>query len=107
MINIPDCVQWNELSDEDQSTYCMAIVGEYTIREQVLHDMMLNDYFGKDPVATAAIVLTHDWRRMKTNLKLYAEPNILGEDKSVIRFQTLNKLYHVCALLEYVNARLK
>jgi hypothetical protein len=99
-----DKIDWKNLTDEEQSVICMAIVNLYDGLEKLLFDKFMDAYYRKQFNATVGVNMFHDWRRIRTNLRNYSKPCKLGEDLTILRWHTLYPLYHVCGFLEYINS---
>jgi hypothetical protein len=105
MIDIDfDHLDWRNLDDYEQIELCRVVLAEYEDAVRPWKDILLAEQHN-NPIAITAIHNIHDWNRAKNNLQSASEPNILGEDKSVLRWQIMYKLHQISAFLEF--ARIK
>ena len=99
-LNFRNIMEFKHLTDKEQGDLCLAVVNEFERLRKPLYDRAQKEYRAS---SNNMPFLFHDWLRIRSNLKSYAEPNKLDEDKYLIRWNTLWELYHICKLLEYIN----
>lgn len=99
-----DHIDWGSLSDEEQQELCKAVISEFERFYKPLYQMIMASAYYKLDGSHIGVHMFHDWFRLRNNLRAYCDPDIYDENKSLIRWQTLLPLYHVCGLLEYLNA---
>ena len=106
MIAVYTPIEWSDLSEQEQIDYCLTIINEYARLEKPLHDILLDGYYQKDDASIQGIRITHDWRRLKINLKAYCE-NVEGVNNSYLRYKTSIQLIIVIGLLDVINRYLQ
>jgi len=101
MPTITSLANWRELSDEDKFTLCMVVFNEYKRYERILMLTCTELYHVKEHpdhiLFSQASGQFHDWRRIHSNLKYYAE------DKNwELALNALGYLLSTVAFLEYL-----
>ncbi len=105
MINLPGSIDnWNQMSSEEQKELGKVLAIEYQKYEKPLNELLWivkekNYNPERARLATLALDITHDWRRIKNNLLFYSRDD---EANSLLIFQAVMKLYPIVALLEFI-----
>jgi len=98
-----DMKVWLKMPDEEQQQICIIIADEYNRLEVPIYERVL-DIYKESEVGRLTYLNLHNWRNIRTNLRNYARPPKLDEDLSIVRWRTLNTLYQICGLLEYIGS---
>ena len=100
-----DHLNWNDLSDEEQITLCKAVANDYNRISKPIYLIMHDDQYA-GILSKQGGQFEHDWNRMCWNLNNISHPQRLDENLSVLRWQTIYKLYEISSFLEWLGKKL-